>query len=210
MATKRYWLAITLISSVFLVLYLIVEGLKIPVLSDPSPFLNAPGIITALGGIIILILDVLLPVPSSFIMVANGALFGIFLGTLLSLVGRTSAFFFGYYLGTKALPYAKRFISEKEMAKANSLLEKWGVLAIVLTRPLPILSETMAVTAGFSSIPLKRSLVAASLGSLPEAFLFAATGAVAASLNNIVLIFLATLLLAAVFYLFSRARRKKE
>ena len=73
--------------TLFLLLFLLVEWLQVPLLTDPSRWLERGGGWAALLGVGLLIADVVLPVPSSLVMIAHGALFGVAWGTLLSLVG---------------------------------------------------------------------------------------------------------------------------
>ncbi len=206
---KRYFALLGFISVFFLAVYGIAEAFNVPVITDPSPHMRTGGVIAALIGVLLLVADVILPVASSIVMVAHGALFGIYIGAVLSLAGRAGAFLLGYYLGKKSTKLLRRFITEQEMTAANRLLTKWGVVGIIATRPIPILSETMSIAAGASALPLKTSLLAAVVGSLPEALLFALTGALAGSFINTSIIFLAVVLLSVVFWAAS-ARRKNQ
>ena len=84
------------------------------------------------------------------------------------------------------------------------MLERWGALAIVVTRPVPLLAETTAVMAGASAIGWRRAALAAFAGSLPAALLYALTGAVAAGFQNGALMFCFVILVSGVFWLGSR------
>ncbi|MDQ3677520.1 MAG: VTT domain-containing protein, partial [Actinomycetota bacterium] len=64
-----------------------------------------------------------------------------------------------------------------ERARADAFLARWGALAVVVSRPVPIAAETLALLAGASPLPWRRFLPAAALGSLPPALLYAAAGA---------------------------------
>ena len=114
----------------FLLTFLIVEQLNLPILNEPSYLMETKSIGTAVAGVVLLTLDVFLPVPSSLIMIANGALFGIALGSLLSLVGNLSAALIGFWIGRRGGTLLNQFISRSQRAQANQLLEKWGLLAI--------------------------------------------------------------------------------
>jgi hypothetical protein len=46
----------------------------------------------------------------------------------------------------------ERLVTAEERARANRLLERWGTLAIVVTRPIPLLAETVAIMAGASPL----------------------------------------------------------
>src|SRR5215211_6626130 len=49
----------------------------------------------------LLVVDVVLPVPSNLVMIAHGALFGVAIGTFLSLVGSIGAALVGFAIGQR-------------------------------------------------------------------------------------------------------------
>ena len=98
---KRYWLLTGLMMILFLILFGIAEQLRVPILTDPGPLLARGGWIAAAGGVGLLVADVALPVPSSLVMIAHGALFGVVWGTLLSLLGNVGAGMVGFALGRR-------------------------------------------------------------------------------------------------------------
>src|SRR4029078_7388646 len=98
---KRYLLTVVALIVLFTVLFVIVEALGVPLLSDPTPWMKHGGILAASIGVGLLIADVVLPVPSSIVMVAHGALFGVFWGTMLSLLGRAGAAGRGFASGRR-------------------------------------------------------------------------------------------------------------
>lgn len=204
---KRYWLLTVLMMVLFLVLFGIAEWLHIPILTDPGPLLAEGGWIAAAVGVGLLVVDVALPVPSSLVMIAHGALFGVVGGTLLSLVGALGAALFGFWIGRRGGPLFARLVPEDERRRADALLQEWGDLAIVVTRPVPILAETMAILAGASPMKPGRMALATLAGSLPPAFLYALTGATARSLDNTVLVFSLVLLVAGLFWTVGRRLR---
>ena len=199
---KRYAILLSLIAGLFLGLFAIAEVLHIPILTDPVPFLSAGGLSAALLGTGLLIADVLLPVPSSLVMTAHGALFGILGGTALSMAGRAGSFALGYFLGKHSIGTVRKLMREKDLAKVNGIVGRWGVAAIIATRSVPILSETIAIAAGLSKLPFGRSLLAATLGSLPEALLFSLTGAVAGSFVSTSFVFIGILIVMLLFWFF--------
>jgi uncharacterized membrane protein YdjX (TVP38/TMEM64 family) len=201
----RYGAIMASILGCFLALFLVVEALGIPLLTDPSPWLEADGVPAALVGVGLLVADVALPVPSSLIMVAHGALFGVVIGTLLSLVGSVGAALVGFALGRRGGPLLARLVPPGERERADHLLSRWGALAIVVTRPVPFLAETVTILAGASPLGWVQALVAALAGSLPGALLYALTGALAASFQDGALVFGLVLLAAAAFWLIDRS-----
>lgn len=201
---KRYWLVVGAMLAFFLILFGLVEWLQVPLLTDPSAWLNRGGVVAALVGVALLIADVVLPLPSSLVMIAHGALFGVVLGTLLSLIGSVGAALTGFALGRKGGAWLEKIVSPEERARVELMLERWGALAIVVTRPVPLLAETTAIMAGASAMSWQRVTAASFAGSLPMALLYALTGSVAASFQNGALMFGFILLVSGVFWFLSQ------
>ncbi|MDT4953616.1 MAG: hypothetical protein QOJ02_1754 [Acidobacteriota bacterium] len=201
---KRYLLMTGGMIAFFLILFLVVEALGVPLLTDPTPWMKHGGVLAACLGVGLLIADVLLPVPSSLVMVAHGALFGVVWGTLLSLVGSLGAALFGFWLGRRGGRLMERIVSTEERARADYLLNRWGTLAIIVTRPVPLLAETVAIMAGASSMNCGRVALAALVGSLPPALLYALTGAAVANFQNTALMFGFVILVAGFFWMIGR------
>jgi hypothetical protein len=42
----------------------------------------------------------------------------------------------------------RQFVTDAEYAKASRLLDRWGMVAILATRPVPIMAEVMSIIAG--------------------------------------------------------------
>ena len=204
---KRYLLIVAALIASFTIIFLIVEALGISLLSDPTPWMRHGGIVAATLGVGLLIADVLLPVPSSLVMVAHGALFGVFMGTVLSLSGSVGAALLGFAIGRRGGKLLDRVVTPAERSRANYLLARWGALAIIVTRPIPLLAETVAIMAGTSSVGWPTMALASFLGSLPPALLYALTGAAVANLQNTSLMLGVVLLVAALFWLIGRRLR---
>jgi uncharacterized membrane protein YdjX (TVP38/TMEM64 family) len=156
-----------------LLVFAAVEAAGVPLLTDPRPAMREAG---ALVGVALLVADVLVPVPSSVVMVAHGSLYGVAAGSLLSLAGGTGAAVTGWALGRRADPL-RRWTPDAERRRAERLLARWGLAAVVLTRPVPLLAEAVAVAAGAAHLPVRRVAVAAALGTLPVAVAYAVAGA---------------------------------
>jgi uncharacterized membrane protein YdjX (TVP38/TMEM64 family) len=198
---KQYLVMFSAILAYFLISFLVVEVIDVPLLKDPSPWFGRGSTLTALLGSGLLVADVILPVPSRAVMVAHGALFGAIGGTLLSVGGSMGAALVGFSIGRRGGPLLARFVSPKERARADYILSRWGTLAIVVTRPVPLLAETVAIMAGSSPLGWRQASLAALLGSIPPALLYALSDATAAALRSGVLVFGLVLLVAGIFWL---------
>lgn len=152
----------------------------------------------------LLTVDALLPVPASLVMVASGALYGTVTGTLLALVGRVLAALAGYTIGRRGGPLVARLVSADSRDRADGLLRRWGPTAIVVTRPVPLLAETVTILAGASSIGWARVALAALVGSVPEAVLYAGSGALAHSAEEAALFWVVLLALACALWIAGR------
>jgi uncharacterized membrane protein YdjX (TVP38/TMEM64 family) len=201
---KYYSMIAALLFGILLTLFLLVEALNVTLLKEPSFWLEQAGVLAGFAGVCLLVADVALPVPSSLVMVAHGALFGVAIGTLLSLVGSTGAALVGFAIGRRGGPLLARLVPVEERRQADRLLIRWGMLAIIVTRPVPLLAETTAIVVGTSPLGWGRVALAALAGSVPSALLYALTGAVAASFLNGALVFGPVLLVASAFWLVGR------
>lgn len=201
---KRYLLLVAALLAFFMIVFFIVEALGVPLLSDPTPWMKQGGVLAAALGVGLLIVDVLLPVPSSLVMVAHGALFGVLVGMLLSLLGSVGAALFGFAIGRSGGRVLERLVTPAERARADNLLARWGALAIIVTRPVPLLAETVAITAGTSGMSWPSVICASLAGSLPPSLLYALTGAAVANFQNTSLMFGVVLVVAGLFWLMGR------
>jgi membrane protein DedA with SNARE-associated domain len=111
---------------------------------------------------------------------------------------------FGFWIGRRGGKLLQRLVPPEERARADRLLRRWGTLAIIVTRPVPLLAETVAIMAGASPMGWGRTALAALAGSLPPALLYALTGASAGKFHNTVLMFVFVLLMTGFFWLVGR------
>jgi uncharacterized membrane protein YdjX (TVP38/TMEM64 family) len=206
---KAYAVVAGVVFAAFTVIFVIGEMSGGPLLSDPSPWLRQADGPAALVGVGLLVADAVLPVPSSLVMIAHGAVFGVALGTLLSLLGSLGTMLVGFAIGRRGEPLVARFASPSDRTTAERLLARWGTLAIVVTRPVPLLAETVAVLAGASSLGWKKAMVAALIGSVPAAVIYALAGATVAGFGSAILVFGAVVVLAGCAWLIGQAMERR-
>jgi uncharacterized membrane protein YdjX (TVP38/TMEM64 family) len=193
----RYWSVVAGLLVGFTGLFVVVEALDVPLLTDPGPWLSANAVAAAAVGVGLLVVDVVLPVPSSLVMIAHGAAFGPIVGTVLSLAGSLGAALLGFALGRRGGTVLDRLVPAEERRRSDALLARWGLLAVVVTRPVPLLAETTVILAGAGPLGWRRTTLAALVGSLPAALMYALAGSVAAELGSPAAVFGLVLLLAA-------------
>lgn len=193
---KRYAGLCAGLLAVMLVLFLVVEALEIPLLAEADPLGDRTGAVAAALGVTLLVVDVVLPVPSSVVMITHGALFGVLVGTALSVVGSLGSFGVGFALGRRGVPVVKRLVPEEERRRADRFLLRWGLVGVVLSRAVPLLAETVSLVAGASPLRWRAALGAAALGCLPAAAVYAVAGAVAASFAAGAVVFIAVVAVA--------------
>ncbi|NGO51786.1 TVP38/TMEM64 family protein [Allomesorhizobium camelthorni] len=131
------------------------------------------------AGIVLIWADLVLPVPQTVVIAALGVIYGAVLGGLLGSVGQITGGLLGYVLMlTSARRMVKRFVGPQSLNRMESLFERSGAWAIVLTRSLPYsIPEAMVFLAGLAGMPTRKFTAALALGSVPTAFAFAAIGA---------------------------------
>jgi uncharacterized membrane protein YdjX (TVP38/TMEM64 family) len=189
------------IATALVALFALALALDVPVLTDERPSLGAAGPAAALAGVGLLVADVVLPVPSSGVMLANGALFGLVAGALLSLAGSVGAACFGWWLGRRGERAFGWLADESGRSRAARMLDRRGAVAIALSRPVPVLAETLSILAGATGMPLPRLLASALLGSVPPAIGYALAGAAASGAHAGAYVFAAVIALSAILWL---------
>ena len=148
----RPWTVVGGLAVALLVVFLLVEWAGIPLLVDPRSSLRTVSVAAAAVGVGLLVVDAVLPVPSSVVMVALGATFGVTGGILLSVAGSAGGFALGYALGRRSRrgPAA---MDAGDVARGAALVRRWGALAIVASRPDRPATSTISaklLAAGFS------------------------------------------------------------
>lgn len=206
---NRFVLLFVLLIALFLVIFFVFESLHIN-LFTALPIGNDNVGLSATLSYCLLVGDILFPVPSSMIMIANGVLLGLWKGTLLSIAGSVSASCVGYAIGRNSSLWIAKFISPDEQAQAQTWLKRWGLLAIVFTRPVPLLAESVSIMAGMQrSVSWLAMIAASTLGCLPAAALYAWAGANALDADYGTLVFLLVLAITLLLWLGMKFLKKK-
>ena len=112
-------------------------------------------------------------------------------------------------MGGWAEHWLHKWLSPAEKAHANKVLTSWGWLAIVVTRPIPLLAESVALLAGTSNMRWRVMFVATVTGMLPGAWGYAAAGAAAGGMDDPWAIAAVVMGIAVVLWLVAVVVRKK-
>jgi uncharacterized membrane protein YdjX (TVP38/TMEM64 family) len=205
---RRYALLVLSLCLLFLAAFLVAMALDVPLLTgtdwlEDHAWSSAVAILNGL-----LIADVLLPIPSSLLMVANGALLGLAPGALATMLSSTLGGMLAFWLGRRGSPWLMKRISANERAQADRFFARWGALAVLITRPVPILAETIGILAGTTTMGWPRFVAALALGNLPPALLYAFAGATAKNASYTVAIFIFLVGIAGAWWLVGRRMSK--
>lgn len=177
---RRYWTLVACVAGVLLLAFVVVEAVGVPLLVDPREALTGRAAAAGLIGIALLVADIALPVPSSVVMVALGAELGPVLGSVCAVFGTAAAGWLAFGVGRVAGPSLLARIPADERARADELLARWGVVALLATRPVPVLAETAALAAGASPMRAGRAAWTVAVGSVPVGVVYAVAGSVGA------------------------------
>ena len=192
------------VAGVLLTSYLVVEAVGVTLLEDPRPTFDGGGPVAAAVAVGLLVADALLPVPASLVMISLGSLYGPVVGIALGVTGRFGMAIAALALGRVGGPVFERAVPDWDRDHARHLVDRYGALAIIVSRPVPLLAETVLLLAGAARMPWRRALAAAFVGSIPEAIAYSLVGAAAATFDAGTLVWLGFLVVALAFRLVER------
>ena len=141
-------------------------------------WLRAQGDYAWAVGLLLILGDALLPVPSAPAMFAMGVIYGPVLGTLISGTAMVLASLIGYgslkLLGRGA---AVRIIGEADLERTERFYERWGMIAVIFGRAIGGPAEWAVIFAGLSNMPFRKVLGAISIGAYVASAVVASLGA---------------------------------
>ena len=159
----------------------------------------------SLVSFLILVSDIFLPVPSSIVMFTNGLVLGLVFGFLLSLVAVLLGACIGYVVGR----YTSIGVGSKDDVNAAALITSYGSTAILVSRGIPVLSESISITLGYNKMAFGKFLWTNLVGYIPVCLLYAWFGSMGYSRNAFLLSFSCSILIAALFWLAGKKMVKK-
>ncbi|KAB2914364.1 MAG: TVP38/TMEM64 family protein [Bacteroidetes bacterium] len=206
---KRIALFSFVLISFFLILFFLSPFIGLDFSGTEAFMKSNNGLWAALAGVGLLIIDFFLPVPSSLIMIYHGVLFGPVWGAVLSVIGGMGATFTGYYAGKKGQTFLLRFIPQQDIEQSAKFFERWGLPIIAITRPVPLLSEAIAVVAGMSKVKPMPMALYSLLGLIPSSVIYSLAGAYALDIEGGIVSFLTVIGISAAGWLISSYFQKK-
>lgn len=144
--------------------------------------------------------DIVLPIPSSIVMYLNGWILGIFQGFLLSILASMLSTTIGYFLGKLTAMGLKQSANNK----TQQIIQKYGGMAIIMTRGIPILSESISLTLGYNRMNFKVYTLLNFIGFLPICLIYAYFGSLGQQSDLFLIAFGASLLIALLMWLLGR------
>ncbi len=175
---RLFWLFLGL-AVLFLIPFLIWGGSLEDTFSQTGAvsWLEGAGRWAWAAGVLLLMSDLLLPIPGTVVMSALGFVYGTVVGGLIAATGSFLSGSLGYVLcrllGRGA---ARRLLGEKDLERGERLFTNVGGWIVVLSRWLPLFPEVVACMAGLTRMPARTFFFALACGSLPLGFVFAAVG----------------------------------
>jgi uncharacterized membrane protein YdjX (TVP38/TMEM64 family) len=111
-------------------------------------------------------------------MTLSGFFLGWVAGALVAFAGAMGSAVLGFgFCRVFGQPMFRRLSGAGETDRIRSWLERYGAWAIVLSRSVPMLTETMSCLAGLSVLPWRRFLAWSTLGTAPICVVYAWAGA---------------------------------
>jgi len=185
---KRWMGLILIVVAAIIGSKLLVENVfGIPMEDLARRWLEHAGLGTAALIAALLAADVALPIPSSLVMVLSGAAFGVLWGSIVALVGSIAGEWLGFELVRRyGRGVSRGIVGADEFERFSAFFERHGTLAVMLTRPLPVVMETMSLVAGLSTMSRTAFLGASLAGTAPIVVVYAYAGAVSRQMDSIV------------------------
>jgi uncharacterized membrane protein YdjX (TVP38/TMEM64 family) len=138
------------------------------------------GIIAPLLSILLMILQsIAAPIPAFLITAANGIVFGVYGGIIVSWIGAMFgalvSFFLAKWFGKKIIHKIQK--EKKWMEYVKKLSGKYGFITVLVARLIPVISfDVISFAAGLSGMSLRSFLTATGIGMIPGTIAYTVLG----------------------------------
>lgn len=191
----RLWLPLVLLGILIISPFLLF-GQQVEAGIDRFLVSRPPPEVVFLAVFALLMSDVVLPIPSSLVATAAGALLGFPLGFSAVFGGLMAGNLVGYGLGRGLGRQALERFFGTNLEPTRQATD----VSLVLTRAVPVLSEAATVVAGIARMPVGRFMLVTGFANLGLAAAYAGLGALAAGRESFVLVFLASIAVPVAAY----------
>lgn len=186
---KKQVILIVGLFSFLTITFLITQYLELSILKDPTETLSQGGFLSAIISMALLAADMFLPTPSTIIMIANGYIFGLSTGLFISFIGMMIGNLIGFGVGKYGGQWLENFFPTEKRTSTANFMEKWGVLAIIISRPIPVLAESVMLLAGTTKMSFFKIFWSTTLGIFPVVVIYTLVGVYAVEWQENLLIF---------------------
>ncbi len=187
-------------------------------IEDIVALIRSWGVFAPLLSILLMVLQaVAFPLPSFLITLANGMVFGVFWGALISWIGAMAgaliSFFLARVFGEKFV--RKRYKKEGAWEKIDQIGGKYGFRVVLIARLLPFISfDFISYGAGLSRMRVGYFLLSTGIGMLPATIVYSTVGSEIGKLStyNDQLFYVSMALIGAltVFYIIKAFLKNKK
>jgi uncharacterized membrane protein YdjX (TVP38/TMEM64 family) len=147
-------------------------------IAEVAAYLRGFGAWTPVVSLLLMVLQaVIAPLPGSLVAAANGVVFGVWWGTLLSwaggILGGTTSFWLARWLGRGAVAR----LAGGRLDRADQLSQADGFWIVLVARLIPLISfDFISYLAGLSRMRYIHFLLATTVGMLPGTWAWTALG----------------------------------
>lgn len=196
---KKILQQLGIICLIFILMFLLLQGFEDISISYLN-FVEGKREYYALISFSLLVSDILLPIPNSIIMFSNGYVLGFFTGFYISFFGSLANSVVGYFIGKATLKVKPKKLSEE----GSIFIEKYGLIGIIISRGIPVLSESISLFSGIHKIQFKAFLISNIIGYIPICFIYSYFGSMGIEDGIFYYALILSFLVSALFWFIGR------
>jgi len=144
------------------------------------------------------------PIPGQITGIASGYLFGIFLGTIYSMIGALLGSLIVFSLSRKlGRPFVEKILKPETIKKFDYISGEKGEFALFMIFLLPAFpDDAVCFIAGLTKIPIKKLLLITFLGRLPGFIILNMVGAGIATSQTKFAVIIFSIFMAVSFFIY--------
>ncbi len=140
----------------------------------------------AMSFLLMILQTLIAPLPAFALAIANAMAFGLVYGCALSCASALVVAFIAFYLSRWfGRSFLERWLSVRPLSTFDAMIEKYGVLGVLIARLFPVISfDLVSFAAGLTAMRVGPFGLATFVGMLPAAIAFSLLGDSLASANR--------------------------